>query len=310
MYTRLIQAYACILLIVRVVFIFLQKDTVVATTPIIDTPIMETTLQDMVHSSAEMISPQNISPVEAYDSAESNVLTSDYSEKQANTKLLKELYSQNPTSELLHTLIDVLLEQHRFDEAYNYIQESEKIYPGSLDPYTHIYAAFHAPSISISQPGSIKVAEDIIEQYRNKNLISADDYIFYQAMIKLWYNDLDAARLLFQQITSPKYTAISKYIIETFATLNKQKDIPAYYAQSMISLAVMKQGYYSIAKKLATATVIKDKKYILPYQILAHSHFMTHNRDAAIEYLLTLKDLESKQAERYTFLIGVAHYRR
>lgn len=37
---------------------------------------------------------------------------------------------------------------------------------------------------------------------------------------------------------------------------------------------------------------------------------MTHNRDAAIEYLLILKDLESKQAERYTFLIGVAHYRR
>ena len=37
---------------------------------------------------------------------------------------------------------------------------------------------------------------------------------------------------------------------------------------------------------------------------------MTHNRDTAIEYLLTLKELESKQAERYTFLIGVAHYRR
>lgn len=310
MYTRLIQAYACILLIVRVVFIFMQKDTAIATVPTIDTPIMETTLQSAVHSSAEMISSQNITPVQAYTTTGNNSLAVDYNEKQTNTKLLKELYTQNPTSELLHTLIDVLLAQHRFDEAYNYVQESEKIYPGSLDPYTHIYAAFHAPSISISQPGSIKVVEDIIEQYRNKNLISADDYIFYQAMIKLWYNDLEAARLLFQQITSPKYTAISKYIVETFATLDKQKDIPSYYAQSMISLAVMKQWYYSIAKKLATATVIKDKNYILPYQILAHSHFMTHNRDAAIEYLLTLKELESKQAERYTFLIGVAHYRR
>lgn len=129
-------------------------------------------------------------------------------------------------------------------------------------------------------------------------------------MIKLWYNDLEAARLLLQQITSPKYAPISKYIIDTFETLSKQQDIPSYYAQSMISLAVMKQGYYSIAKKLATAITIKDKDYILPYQILAHSHFMTHNRDTAIEYLLILKDLESKQAERYTFLIGVAHYRR
>lgn len=275
-----------------------------------DTPIIETIVQNTVHSSATLESSQKISPVEAYNTNESNILASDYSEKQANTKLLKELYIQNPTSELLQTLISVLLDQHRFDEAYTYVQEADRTYPESLDPYTHIYAAFHAPSISISQPGSIKVAEDIIEQYRTKNLISADDYLFYQAMIKFWYNDLEAARILLQQITSPKYTPISKYIIETFDTLSKQKDIPAYYAQSMISLAVMKQGYYSIAKKLATATIIKDKNYILPYQILAHSHFMTHNRDTAIEYLLILKDLESKQAERYTFLIGVAHYRR
>jgi len=242
MYTRLLQAYTCILLIVRVVFIFLQKDTIVATAP--NTPIMETTLQNAVHSSAESLvleSNSSLSPVQSYDNAETPILAANYSEKQANTKLLKDLYIQNPTSELLHTLIDALLEQHRFDEAYNYVQESEKTYPGSLDPYTHIYAAFHAPSISISQPGSIKITEDVIEQYRNKNLINADDYLFYQAMIKFWYNDLEAARLLFQQITSPKYTAISKYIVETFDTLSKQKDIPSYYAQSMISLAVMKQ---------------------------------------------------------------------
>jgi hypothetical protein len=292
-----------------VVFIFLQKDTVVATVPTIDTPIIETTVPSTIHSSATTAS-DTIGAIQEYNNTETSALASDYNEKQANTQLLKDLYSQNPSSELLHTLIDVLLAQHRFDEAYGYVQEAEQKYPGSLDPYTHIYAAFHAPSISISQAGSIRVAEDIIEQYRNRNLISADDYLFYQAMIKFWYNELEAARLLLQQITSPKYTAISTYIIETFATLSKQRDIPAYYAQSMISLAVMKQGYYSIAKKLATATVIKDKNYILPYQILAHSHFKTHNRDTAIEYLLILKDLESKQAQRYTFLIGVAHYRR
>lgn len=303
MYTRLLQAYTCILLIIRVVFIFLQKNTVVATIP----PVIETTEQTAMHSSPDlptMADNTQISPVSAYDVVEqNNTLAADYTNKQANTKLVKELYGKNPSSELLHTLIDVLLEQHRFDEAYGYVQEAEINYPGTLDPYRHIYAAFHAPSISISQPGSIKVAEDVIEYYRSKNLISADDYLFYQAMIKLWYNDLEAARILLQQITSPKYTPISKYIIETFDTLSKQQDIPSYYAQSMISLAVMKQGYYSIAKKLATAITIKDKDYILPYQILAHSHFMTHNRDTAIEYLLILKDLETKQAERYTFLI-------
>lgn len=309
MYTRLIQAYTCILLIIWVVFIFLQKNQDIATIPSTQTPIIEATSEAAVHSSP-MVTTENIGSIQEYSSEQNDSLLNEYNEKQANIQLLKDLYDQNPDGELLHTLIDVLLAQHRFDEAYAYVQESERLYPESLDPYTHIYAAFHAPSISISQPWSIKVAEDVIEYYRNKNLISADDYLFYQAMIQLWYNDLEAARLLFQQITTPKYTPISTYIIETFATLSKQQDIPAYYAQSMISLAVMKQWYYTIAKKLATTTAIKDTNYILPYQILAHSHFMTHNRDTAIEYLLKLKDLESKQSERYTFLIWVAHYRR
>jgi len=292
------------------VFIFLQKDAVVATAPVIQTPDIQTAVQPTMHSSAPENQHNSINTIAAYEHTQNNTIAQDYQEKQTNITLLKEVYTQHPTSELLHTLIDALLEQHRFDEAYSYVIEFEKLYPGMLDPYTHIYAAFHAPSISISQPWSIKVAEDVIDQYRNKNLISADDYLFYQAMIKLWYNDLEASRLLLQQITTPKYTPISKYIIETFAALSKQKDIPAYYAQSMISLAVMKQWYYSIAKKLATTISLKDKNYILPYQILAHSHFMTHNRDTAIEYLLILKDLESKQVDRYTFLIGVAHYWR
>ena len=72
----------------------------------------------------------------------------------------------------------------------------------------------------------------------------------------------------------------------------------------------MKDGYYSIAKKIATAVVLENKQYILPYQILAYSHFMTQNRDTAIDYFLTLRELESKQAQRYAFLIGVAYYQK
>lgn len=202
------------------------------------------------------------------------------------------------------------MEQHRFDEAYTYVQESITRYPGELDPYTHIYATFHAPSVTISQLKSISIVENLIETYRNQNLISVDDYLFYQAMLKFWYNDFQAAQLLLQQIESPKYRDIKNNIINSFNTLSKQKDIPAYYTDAIISLTLMRNGYHTIAKKIATSVVLKDTSYILPYQILAYSHFMTQNWDTAIEYLLRLRDLESKQAQRYTFLIGVAHYWR
>jgi len=238
------------------------------------------------------------------------MLPVDYTQKQADTAILKQLYEQSPDPDLAQTLIGTLLDQHRFDEAYKYVEQVVSEYPDVLDPHTHIYATFHAPSLSISQIGSIKLVETTIESYRNKNLISADDYLFYQSMIQFWYNNFEAARTLLQQIESPKYQDIKNHILNNFATLSKQKDIPSYYTDAIISLALMKHGYYTIAKKIATSIVLKNNSYILPYQILAYSHFMTQNWDTAIEYLLILKDLESKQAQRYTFLVGVAQYRR
>jgi len=129
-------------------------------------------------------------------------------------------------------------------------------------------------------------------------------------MIAFWYNNFSDAKMLLTQIQSPKYSAIQSSLLETFANSEKQKGIPAYYGDAVIALTLMKNGYYSIAKKIATNTVLQNSSYILPYQILAYSHFMTQNRDTAIEYLLLLRNLESKQAQRYIFLIGVSHYRK
>ncbi len=311
--TRILQAYTFVLLVIRVIFLFQQKhpDTASLYAHTTEPVLQETT----VHNTAPQESTANTDVVwslaimdQEEEWEKEPLLADDYIQNQANISVIKQLYDDNPNSELLYALINALLSQHRFVEANNYIQEAVERYPDSLDPYTHIYTVFHSPSLRISQVWSIKVVEELVESYRNRSLISNDDYLFYNAMVQFWYNDFAAARILLQQIQSPKHIDIKNKLLQTFDTLQRQRDIPDYYQDAIVSLTLMKHGYYSIAKKIATHTVIKNDKYILPYQILAHSHFMTQNRDTAIEYLIKLRELESKQAQRYTFLIGVAHY--
>ena len=52
-----------------------------------------------------------------------------------------------------------------------------------------------------------------------------------------------------------------------------------------------------------------NKNYVLPYQVLAYSNFLTHNREAAKDYFLKLADFDASNAFLYKFLIGICYYR-
>jgi tetratricopeptide (TPR) repeat protein len=95
--------------------------------------------------------------------------------------------------------------------------------------------------------------------------------------------------------------AISKY--------DSTKAIPRYYQDALVALSLLKNGYFSIAKKLALETALEDNKYILPYQILAYTHFLTNNREAANDYFLKLADVDISNKDLYKFLIGISFYR-
>ena len=55
--------------------------------------------------------------------------------------------------------------------------------------------------------------------------------------------------------------------------------------------------------------LLKNKNYILPYQVLAYTNFLTHNRESAKDYFLKLADFDTSNASLYKFLIGVSYYR-
>ncbi len=310
MLKRLLQIYTFILLVIRIVFLFQQKHhgEIYANYDIYPNDRTTNTYDNMMHGAATQDQEyQHIDRRTNQDNL-SDMLPADYIEKQANTELLIQLYEQQPDNNTLIHLINTLLSQHKFDLAYSYIEKAVQKDATLLDPHTHIYATFHAPSLIISQAWSIRIVEDLITDYRSQNRISADDYTFYNALIRFWHQDFHGAILLLKQIDSPKYEGIKDLLLGTFEKLARQRDIPAYYSDTIIALSLMRQWYYTIAKRIASNTVLQNKNYILPYQILAYSHFITQNWDTAIEYLLILRDLERKQAQRYTFLIGVAQY--
>ncbi|MEI8253747.1 MAG: hypothetical protein WCG25_08650 [bacterium] len=48
---------------------------------------------------------------------------------------------------------------------------------------------------------------------------------------------------------------------------------------------------------------MKSDTYILPYQLLAYSHFLTNDRETSIDYLFKLIDINPAKEENYKFLI-------
>jgi len=70
----------------------------------------------------------------------------------------------------------------------------------------------------------------------------------------------------------------------------------------------MKHGYFSIAKRLSLRALSLNQKYILPYQVLAYTNFLTNNWEAAKDYFLKLSSFDPQNTRIYTFLIGVSYY--
>jgi hypothetical protein len=70
-----------------------------------------------------------------------------------------------------------------------------------------------------------------------------------------------------------------------------------------MALVAMKNGYFSLANKLSVDSILQNREYILPYQILAYSNFLTNNREKAIESFYELNSLDIENQDKYNFHI-------
>jgi len=224
--------------------------------------------------------------------------------------LLEKLYKKTKNPSMLKVLIEKLAQDYQFDKAYEYLGKLIKLEGyETIDPHVYIHVIINSSAVSVMKESSIEKMRPFIEDLRVKGLLSQDDYRFYQGLFKIWYHDYDGAQILFKQITSPRYDDLFASLDETLSQISTQQDIKSYYKDALVSLVMLKHGYFSVAKKLALEVVLQNDEYILPYQILAYSHFLTNNWDTATEYFYRLIDLDQPNQYLYKFLIWVSYYR-
>lgn len=227
-------------------------------------------------------------------------------------KILETTYNSNKDMKIGKLLIEKLAQNYEFEKANQYLKElmSNTDYDQSIDATLHLYIAIHDPTIvSITDPQSIQKIIPIMNTYKNEARLSEDDYHFYQWLIEIWNKNYKWAREIFNGIKSPNYQTAIQSITQAISKYDSTKAIPRYYQDALVSLSLLKNGYFSIAKKLALEVALEDNKYILPYQILAYTQFLTNNREAANDYFLKLADVDTSNQSLYKFLIWIGFYR-
>ncbi|AHB41740.1 hypothetical protein P148_SR1C00001G0953 [candidate division SR1 bacterium RAAC1_SR1_1] len=224
-------------------------------------------------------------------------------------KTLEYIYKQEKSPKILKEIIKKQAQNYNFNEARSNIQILEK-QGESVDIHLFLYVYLNSNNLNITQKESIKKLPPLLDIAVQKNLIGNEDYLFYGGLIEIRNKNYTKALEKRQQIKTPQYQPIIISFQKAIKSYDSSKTIPAYYQDGLVALAALKNGYFTIARKISLETILQDDNYILPYQILSYAHFLTNNRDTAIEYFLKLANFDKKNTETYQFLVGVSYYRK
>ena len=266
--------------------------------------VVETGVIEMDNEGKDIQSPQ-------YSELESvnvdRISLDDLSSKVANRiEILRSLYKKTNDEKVLKVLVDELLSNYQFDEVRNYMSDIDIFSSSVIDKQSYIYT--YVNTLAITDPNSMKNFINFIEQMKTKSLISSDDYLFYKWLQKVWEWKYDVALETMKQISSSNYSQFVNQLESTIKNYQSQKWMPKYYEDALISLMALKNWYFSIANKLAVDAILEDNDYVLPYQVLAYSNFLTKNWDKAISYFYNLSSLDIENKNKYDFYLWISYY--
>ncbi len=222
--------------------------------------------------------------------------------------VLKKIYASNKSDDVLKQIIAKEAQNYQFTDALDNIKILKN--PEEIDPQLYIYIAINSSIIKIWEPASIDNMMKIIDAYKSKNMIDNDDVIFYQGLKEIWNNNYNQALSERSKVQKADYKTTIDSFKEAITSHQNLKSLPSEYRDGLIALAALKNGYFNIARKVAITAINKNDRYILPYQILAYSHFLSNNWETAIEYFFKLSDFDANNKDMYNFLIGASYYRK
>lgn len=223
-------------------------------------------------------------------------------------QVLKNIYSKTKNTNALNILLQKLVQNYQFDQAKEYILSFNNWnYSKEIDANLYLHILINA--LSLTNPNEMLEFESMLNQMNKAWFINKDDTYFYRWLVEIYNKNRDWATKIFNTIASSRYSKVIQSYTDTLNNPYLQNDIPLYYKDGLIALTMLKNWYFSIAKKIALTIAMKSDTYILPYQILAYAHFLTNDRDSAIDYFFKLIDINPTKEENYKFLIGVSYYR-
>ena len=226
--------------------------------------------------------------------------------------VLEYLYNKNKNVELLQPMIEKFLQHYQFDKANYYltllVKEGGDYFNVNLDPYQVLYARFHDFSLGLDSNDSLDTVFDLVDAYTTRGLLSTDDQFFYKWLQALRVYNYDLASQSFAKITDPRYKDFTLSYEAALANYLKIKNPPSYYRDGLVALTLLKNWYFSFAKRLALRALSSNEEYILSYQVLAYTNFLTHNWEASKDYFLKLTIIDTKNTFLYKFLIGISYY--
>ena len=224
----------------------------------------------------------------------------------ATIQSLQSIYESSKDPKIFSLLIQKLVQQYEFNNAWYYLKNIDIYEEKVIDISLYTYIRFNV--LSVLDQEELDWFVFMITKLADESLLSKDELNFYLLLVDIWKGNYSYIQTSGTLLSSPKYLSILEEINVKLASLSQQQDIPEYYRDSLIGFVFMKNGYFSIAKKLALNSILIDDSYILPYQILAYTHFLTKNWNIATEYFLKLVDLDSPQQSIYKFFVGISNY--
>lgn len=223
-------------------------------------------------------------------------------------QIIEDSYKETNDKTLLPWMVKKLVKNYQFDEAYNYFNMMD-LSDQNSDPKLHLYLLLNQSSVHITSLTSIQSILHTLDSYKSQWLISTSDYNFYQGLIQIRNGNYEEADKLFQNNQDSDQQKFIKSFQKSKSDYSNTKDAPKYYLDWLISLSLMKNGYFSIAKKIALDSLSQNEKYILPYQVLAYTNFITNNTEISADYFIRLAEFDFANKESYNLLIWISYFR-
>ncbi len=269
--------------------------------------INDVTLSD-THSAASLASTMPMG-------SGATVSMQDVNERQATLQdihVLQSIYDQTKDVKVLVSLIQRLATNYQFADANKYLQllMKQSGYEKMLDVNVILYILLHSDTMSLQDAAGIDSILPLVTQYRSEGLLTKDDEVFYQWLAAVWKQNYSEANKYRSSLTTARYITIAQSYTKAIAEYSWSKDVPAYYQDALVSLSMLKNWYFSVAKRLALTALMQNADYVLPYQVLSYANFLSNNRDVAAEYFLKLASFDKMNSSRYIFLVGVSYYRQ